>query len=88
VLAACRSAQGARYQHAPRSLPDAFLAVGARAVFAAGTEIPDREAGLFFDRLLAQIRTGADPATALRDQRVAALASDPSSWVASVILFE
>jgi hypothetical protein len=57
-------------------------------VFAGATEIPDLEAGPFFDRLLEQIRTGADPAAALRDQRMAVLASNPSSWVASVILFE
>jgi cellulose synthase operon protein C len=88
VLAACHSAQGARYQHAPWSLPDAFLAVGARAVFAAAREIPDREAAAFFDRVLAKVRAGADPAVALRDLRTAVLASNPSSWVADVILFE
>ncbi|HEX7838623.1 MAG TPA: CHAT domain-containing protein [Kofleriaceae bacterium] len=88
VLAACHSAQGALYQHAPWSLPHAFLGVGARAVFAAATEIPDRESGLFFTRVLARIRGGADPAAALRDERVAALTSNTSSWVADVILFE
>jgi hypothetical protein len=88
VLAACESAQGARYQHAPWSLPHAFLAAGARAVFAAATKIPDREAGPFFDRILARVRAGADPAAALREERVAALDADPSSWAADVILFE
>ena len=88
VLAACHSAQGAQYQHAPWSLPHAFLAVGARAVFAAATDIPDREAGPFFARVLTRVRGGADPAAALRDERLAALRSNPSSWAADVILFE
>jgi cellulose synthase operon protein C len=85
VLAACESAQGARYQHAPWSLPHAFLAAGARAVFAAATKIPDREAGPFFARVLDRVRAGADPGAALRDER---MREAPASWVADVILFE
>jgi hypothetical protein len=85
VLAACQSAQGAHYQHAPWSLPHAFLAIGARGVFAAGTAIPDREAGPVFARVLERVHHGADPAVALRDER---LAADPGSWVADVMLFE
>jgi tetratricopeptide (TPR) repeat protein len=88
VLAACHSAVGARYQHAPWSLPHALLASGARAVFAAGTAIPDVEAGAFFARVLDRVRAGTDPAVALRDERTAALASHPDSWVADVVLFE
>jgi hypothetical protein len=88
VLAACHSAQGARYQHEPWSLPDAFLAAGARAVFAAATDVPDLEAGPFFARVLARVRTGADPARALRDERMGELAAQPSSWVGDVLLFE
>jgi hypothetical protein len=88
VLAACRSAQGARYQHTPWSLPDAFVAAGARAVFAAATDIPDRDAGAFFDRVLARVRAGADPATALRDERIKDLAVESNSWVRDVMLFE
>jgi hypothetical protein len=88
VLAACHSAQGARYQHAPWSLPHAFLTAGARAVVAAGTAIPDPEAGPFFDRVLARVRAGEDPAAALRDERIATLTANPSSWVADVIVFE
>ena len=87
VLAACHSAQGARYQHAPWSLPDAFLAVGARAVFAAATQIPDVESGRLFASVLARVRAGADPAQALRDERLA-MKSQGSSWVDDVILFE
>jgi hypothetical protein len=88
VLAACHSAQGARYQHAAWSLPDAFLAVGARAVFASATEIPDRDAEPFFARVLARVHDGAAPATALRDERAIRLAANPRSWVADVIVFE
>jgi CHAT domain-containing protein len=86
VLAACRSAQGARYQHAPLNLPDAFLAAGARAVFATATDIPDKESARFFARVLARVRHGAEPAMALRDERVEALTAQP--WVADVILFD
>lgn len=88
VLAACHSARGARYQHAPWSLPHAFLAGGARAVFATGTDIPDADAQPFFDRVLERVRKGADPAAALRDERLPILAATPSSWVADVMVFE
>jgi CHAT domain-containing protein len=88
VLAACHSAQGARYQHAAWSLPEAFLSVGARAVFAAAASIPDQEAAVFFSRVLERTRMGTDPAVALRDERMGALAMDSSSWVTDVILFE
>ncbi|MBC7974022.1 MAG: CHAT domain-containing protein [Myxococcales bacterium] len=88
VLAACRSAQGARYQHAPWSLPDAFLAAGAHAVFAAATDIPDSDSGAFFDRVLARVRAGEAPAAALRDERLPILKIDPDNWVGDVLLFE
>jgi hypothetical protein len=87
VLAACHSAQGARYQHAPWSLPDALLAVGARAVFAASTEIPDAASSVFFEQVLARVRAGADPAVALRDVRLAA-GIDAPGWMHDVIAFE
>ena len=87
LLAACHAAQGARYLHEPWSLPDAFLAVGARAVFAAATAIPDVESSKFFADVLARVRNGADPATALRDAR---LSADwrTSRWVNDAIVFE
>jgi cellulose synthase operon protein C len=88
VLAACHSAQAAPYEHASWSLPDALLSVGARAVLAAGATIPDQEAAVFFARVLDRVRAGADTAVALRDERMAALGSNPSSWAADVILFE
>jgi tetratricopeptide (TPR) repeat protein len=85
VLAACHSAQSARYQHVAWSLPDAFLSVGARAVFATATDIPDRSGAAFFARVLERTRASGDPAAALRDER---LAADPASWVGDVVLFE
>lgn len=88
VLAACHSAQAAHYQHAAWSLPAAFLSAGARAVIAAAATLPDQEAAGFFARVREQIRLGTDPAVALRDARMAALAVNPSSWAADVILFE
>ena len=42
----------------------------------------------FYARVMERVRTGADPSVALRDERVAVLASNPASWVADVILFE
>ncbi|HSS00092.1 MAG TPA: CHAT domain-containing protein [Kofleriaceae bacterium] len=86
VLAACNSAQGAHYEHAPLSLPAAFIFSGARAVFATTTDIPDRNSGQFFARVLERVRHGADPAAALRDQRIESMAAQP--WVADVILFD
>jgi cellulose synthase operon protein C len=86
VLAACRSAKGATYQHQPWSLPDAFLTAGARAVFATATDIPDRQSGQFFARLLERVRSGVEPAVALRDLRIETLPTQP--WVADVILVE
>jgi hypothetical protein len=88
VLVACNSGQGAKYQHTSWSLPDAFLAVGARAVLATGTEVPDGASKVFFHRVLDRIRSGIAPAQALRDERMAILKSEPSSWVADVMLFE
>jgi hypothetical protein len=88
VLAACHAAQGARYQHAAWSLPAAFISVGARAVFAAAASIPDQEAATFFARVLERTRKGTEPAIALREERMAALAAKPSTWIADVILFE
>ncbi len=84
VLAACHSAKGARMQHKSWSLPQAFLSAGARAVFASASNIPDRETVPFYLRVLDRVRSGAAPASVLRDERLA----NPSSWIASVIIFE
>lgn len=88
VLAACQSARGASYEHAAWSLPDAFLAAGARAVFAAGTDIPDKGAATFFEDVLARVRAGATPATALRDARAAINKGAFGGWIASIVVFQ
>ena len=88
VLGACHAAKTALYYREAWSLPSAFVAAGARAVLASAGEIPDAEAGPFFEAVLARIRAGAAPALALRDERLAWLAKNPHSWVQDVIEFE
>lgn len=88
LLAACRAAHVAPYMHKPWSLPLAFLEAGARAVIASPADIPDREAGPFFDAVLARVRSGAPAAVALRDERVRSLARDVQSWTRTVVVFD
>jgi len=89
LLAACRAAESVSPSMAsPWSLPVAFVEAGARAVIASPQEIPDREAGPFFEAVLARVRDGASPAVAVRDERARLLAQAPQSWVRSVVVFE
>jgi hypothetical protein len=92
VLAACNSVASSRFlpsSSATRALPAAFLQAGARAVLAAGSPIPDREAGPFFAEVIAKAKAGAPLATALRDVRTAWLAHAPGAeWVLDVVLFD
>ena len=88
VLGACRAAHTVGYLHEAWSLPVAFVRAGARAVLASSSEIPDADAGAFFDAVLARVRAGAPVAVALRDERMLRLARDPESWVRDVIDFE
>lgn len=87
VLAACRAASVAPYLHARWSLPDAFLAAGARAVVAPTVDIPDDQAGPFFDGLRARIAAGAEVAAAVAAARAEALARG-QAWAAGVVVFE
>ena len=87
VLAACFSGGAGASTHETAGLPSAFLASGARAVFASAGPIPDAKAPRFFDALLARIRSGATPAEALRDERLASLAAG-ETWVTDVLLYE
>lgn len=86
VLAACRAATVAPFEHKRWSLPDAFLAAGARAVIAPTVEIPDAEAVAFFAELRAHLASGEEPAAALAALRKAYLAKG-STWAAEVVLF-
>jgi hypothetical protein len=88
VLAACSAANAAPVLHERWSLPAAFVFAGARAVLAPAAPIPDADAAAFFDDLRARIHAGADAAVALRDARVAWLASGRGEWVRDVIVFE
>jgi len=85
VLAACHAAEGMPNRLQPWSLPVAFIAAGARAVFASPATLSDGEAEPFFASLRAAILAGKPAAAALRDARVQAGAS---SSVQNVLLFE
>ena len=87
VLAACRAAKVAPYEHRRWSLPDAFLEAGARAVIAPTVEIPDDEAVQFFAELRQRLARGEAPATALAAVRKVYVERG-SAWAGNVILFE
>lgn len=86
VLAACRAAAVAPFEHKRWSLPDAFLEAGARAVIAPTVEVPDSEAAAFFAELRGRLANGEDPAAALAALRSAYLARG-AAWAGRVILF-
>ena len=88
ILAACRAAHTAPSYHEPFSLPVAFLEMGARAVLAATVDIPDAQAGPFFDAVRRRLRAGQPLAQALRDERVEWLKRDGADWVNAVLAFE
>jgi hypothetical protein len=88
ILAACRAAHTAPSYHEPFSLPVAFLTAGARAVLAATVDVPDAQAGPFFEAVQRRIRAGQPVARALRDERVAWLQKSGSDWVKAVLAFE
>jgi hypothetical protein len=88
VLAACRATRVAPYLHRRWTLPDAFLAAGARTVIATDIDIPDRDATAVFADLRRRIAAGEPPATALAAIRSAAIARDPKTWVSRVAVFE
>ncbi len=86
VLAACRAAAVAPFEHKRWSLPDAFLEAGARAVIAPTVEVPDSEAAAFFAELRGRLAAGEEPAVALAALRRAYLAGG-AAWAGSIILF-
>nr|WP_225937089.1 CHAT domain-containing protein [Myxococcus sp. RHSTA-1-4] len=88
ILAACRAAHGAPWTYERFSLPVAFINAGARAVIAATVDVPDAEAGAFFNAVRERIRRGEHAAVALRDVRMEWLARDSESWVRSVLVFD
>ncbi len=88
ILAACRAAHTAPSYHEPFSLPVAFLEAGARSVLAATVDIPDAQAGPFFEAVRGRLRGGQPLAVALRDERVAWLRRGGAEWVRAVLAFE
>jgi hypothetical protein len=87
LLAACGAARMSPFLHESFSLPTAFVAAGAREVFAATADIP-HSAGRFFSAVRSRISEGADPAVALRDERMQWHQAEPEQrWVDSVLLF-
>jgi CHAT domain-containing protein len=88
LLAACHAAETAPFLEEGYGLPESFVAAGARAVLAATAPIPDAQSEPFFRPLLDRLQSGAAPAAALRDARVAWRAAHGPSWADSVLLFE
>ncbi|GMU10343.1 CHAT domain-containing protein [Corallococcus caeni] len=88
MLAACDANVGAWRYHAVWSLPAALIQAGARAVVAPSTEVPDVEAGAFFQALLDSLRRGTPPAQALRDTRARWLQQGSARWVQDLVAFE
>ncbi|MBE4751585.1 CHAT domain-containing protein [Corallococcus sp. ZKHCc1 1396] len=88
LLAACDANVGAWRYHAVWSLPSALIQAGARAVVAPSTQVPDVEAGAFFQSLLEALRRGVPPAQALRDTRVRWLEQGSAKWVQDLVAFE
>ncbi len=88
LLSACSAARLPPLLHQTSSLPQAFIASGARAVFAATVDIPN-SAGRFFQAVRARIHAGAEPAHALHDERMRWLRTEAGAkWVTRVLLYE
>jgi len=85
VLASCRGARVAPYMHRRWSLPDAFLAIGARAVIATDVDVPDPDAPAVFGAIRERIARGESPAAAVAAIRGRA---DPGSWITRIAVFQ
>lgn len=87
MLGACRAAAPSAFRAEPWSLPRSFVQAGARGVYASLSDLPDQDVGEFFRKLTARLDSGASPAVALRDERLAWLRQG-KSWVRDVVLFD
>jgi hypothetical protein len=85
MLVACEAASPSAQKYEPFSLPAAFIEQGARSVLASTQPLPDGPAAEFFEAIRDRIRAGAQPAIAVRDQR---LQREGGDWTDSVIVFE
>ncbi len=90
VLAACHAAEATPHALRRWSLPDAFLAAGARAVIAADVAVPDDLIRAFVDDVRGRLERGEAPAVAAAAARAALVARDPASasWVERLMVFE
>ncbi len=88
LLANCRSGNLADWMHEAWGLPTAFLQAGASTVVASSVDVPDREAVRFFDAVVARIRAGDTPVSAVAAERRSWLKDQPESWVEDVLVFE
>ncbi|XXF80482.1 CHAT domain-containing protein [Myxococcaceae bacterium GXIMD 01537] len=88
LLAACYAGQTTPSTHESFGLPISFIHAGARVVLAATEQIPNSEAALFFDPVLARIRAGEPPARALRAERQSWRKKRGTPWVEKVLLFQ
>lgn len=89
ILGACHAATSSRSLEGGMGLAEAFLRSGARAVIASPDAIPDLGAHTFFAAVRERILHGADPAVAVRDERIRRrAASHDDAWVTGVVVFE
>jgi hypothetical protein len=89
ILGACHAADSSRSPESGVGLPEAFLRSGARAVIASPDAIEDLGAEPFFTAVRERVMRGADPAVAVRDERLHRLAlSHDDTWVSGVVVFE
>lgn len=89
ILGACRAATSSRVPEGSMGLAEAFLHAGARAVIASPDAVQDRAALPLFAAIRERVLAGADPAVALRDERMRQPASmHDETWVSGVVVFE
>jgi hypothetical protein len=88
LLAACQAARSGENTRTPWSLARAMLEAGASAVIAAPSEIPDADAGVFFEEVSQALDRTPSPAIAVQQvrQRHAAPVGHPN-WLDEVVVF-
>ena len=62
--------------------------MGPVSMIASPDAVQDRDALPFFSAIRDRVLAGADPAVALRDERMRRAASRDDAWVAGVVMFE
>ncbi|HET7500084.1 MAG TPA: CHAT domain-containing protein [Kofleriaceae bacterium] len=89
ILGACHAATSSRSLEGGMGLAEAFLRSGARGVIASPDAVPDRSGHAFFAAVRQRVMQGADPAIAVRDERMHRLSlSHDDTWVSGVVVFE